>query len=342
MSSKAVNRVHQDISRLNKAKDARHKNAVELRHDERALKTDKKQLERHHDKYEKNHTALGKGRDKLATLKDSEQTLLKPLDQELQSVQQAYDASVDPTTGQGDPTLQLELNMLQQMEAGFKAQFDPKIASQQASVDALAKSVTQGRADIKGDRADIKHDQAGIKHGKKAAATNDKRVKADRKKAFKDLKPAEYKLGLKGTNKLRHELGLKSVDHVIRPGVPNVVGGQVGKWIAAAQTILKQHGIPLSKMNARDIATIIRFESAGNPKAVNNWDSNAAAGHPSKGLMQTIGPTFDSYKLPGHGKILDPVDNIIAGVRYAISRYGSISNVPGIRAVHAGGAYVGY
>ena len=58
--------------------------------------------------------------------------------------------------------------------------------------------------------------------------------------------------------------------------------------------------------------------------------------------MQTIGPTFNAYKLPGHSNIRNPVDNVIAGVRYAISRYGSISNVPGIRAVHRGGRYVGY
>ena len=141
---------------------------------------------------------------------------------------------------------------------------------------------------------------------------------------------------------MRHELGLKAAHHVIRPGVPNVVGGQVGSWIAKAQTILKNAGVPLSKMNAHDIALIISHESGGNPRAINGWDSNAAAGTPSEGLMQTIGPTFNAYKLPGHGHILNPIDNIIAGVRYAISRYGSISNVPGVRAVHAGGAYVPY
>lgn len=120
------------------------------------------------------------------------------------------------------------------------------------------------------------------------------------------------------------------------------VGGNVGSWIQQAQKILSAHGVPLSKMNARDIATIIQHESSGNPNAINRWDSNWKAGHPSEGLMQTIGPTFNAYKLPGHDQILNPVDNIIAGVRYAISRYGSISNVPGIRAVHNGGSYVGY
>ena len=91
-----------------------------------------------------------------------------------------------------------------------------------------------------------------------------------------------------------------------------------------------------------DIAMIIQHESGGNPNAQNNWDSNAAKGTPSIGLMQTIGPTFNSYKLAGHDNIRDPVDNIIAGVRYAIARYGSVSNVPGVKAVHNGGRYVGY
>ncbi|WP_156325879.1 transglycosylase SLT domain-containing protein [Nonomuraea sp. SBT364] len=118
--------------------------------------------------------------------------------------------------------------------------------------------------------------------------------------------------------------------------------GQVKQWIEEAIAILKQHGVPVSKMNASDIWMIIRHESGGNPNAINNWDSNAAKGTPSKGLMQTIDPTFNAHKLPDHGNIYDPVDNIIAGVRYAISRYGSVSNVPGVVNTKTGADYVGY
>lgn len=71
-------------------------------------------------------------------------------------------------------------------------------------------------------------------------------------------------------------------------------------------------------------------------------NSNAAKGTPSKGLMQCIDPTFNSHKLPGHNDIWNPVDNICAGVNYAISRYGSLANVPGIKAMAGGGAYRGY
>ncbi len=120
------------------------------------------------------------------------------------------------------------------------------------------------------------------------------------------------------------------------------VSGNVQDWVQQAMQILEASGIPANELNANDIETIVQHESGGNPNAVNNWDSNAAAGDPSKGLMQTIGSTFDAYKLPGHGDIYNPVDNIVAGVRYAISRYGSLANVPGIASLSQGGPYVGY
>jgi SLT domain-containing protein len=116
----------------------------------------------------------------------------------------------------------------------------------------------------------------------------------------------------------------------------------VEQWINQAFQILEANGVPASELNEAGVLLIIEHESSGNPNAINNWDSNAKAGDPSRGLMQTIGTTFDAYKLPGHNDIYNPVDNIIAGVRYAISRYGSIQNVPGVKSVDNGGSYVGY
>ncbi|WP_158080011.1 LysM peptidoglycan-binding domain-containing protein [Archangium sp. Cb G35] len=124
--------------------------------------------------------------------------------------------------------------------------------------------------------------------------------------------------------------------------VGNVPQGQVGDWIKEAMQKLSAAGVPADKMNPQDIASIIHHESSGDPNAQNNWDYNAQAGHPSIGLMQTIQPTFDANKLPGHDDIRNPVDNIIAGVRYAVERYGSVSNVPGIQALRQGQSYVGY
>ncbi len=118
--------------------------------------------------------------------------------------------------------------------------------------------------------------------------------------------------------------------------------GNVQEWINQAIEILRQNGINVSEADAQRIWQIIQHESGGNPHAINNWDSNAEKGTPSKGLMQCIDPTFDSYKLPGHNDIWNPVDNICAGVNYAVSRYGSLANVPGIKATASGGSYVGY
>jgi SLT domain-containing protein len=118
--------------------------------------------------------------------------------------------------------------------------------------------------------------------------------------------------------------------------------GNVQEWIKQAIEILRQNGVNVSEADAQRIWQIIQHESGGNPQAINNWDSNAAKGTPSKGLMQCIDPTFNSYKIPGHGDIWNPVDNICAGVNYAISRYGSLGNVPGIKATAGGGSYVGY
>ena len=69
----------------------------------------------------------------------------------------------------------------------------------------------------------------------------------------------------------------------------------------------------------------MRHESDGNPYDVNTWDINAKNGTPSKGLMQVIDPTFKEYAMKGYDKnIFDPLSNIIAAIRYTVSRYGSL------------------
>ncbi len=85
---------------------------------------------------------------------------------------------------------------------------------------------------------------------------------------------------------------------------------------------LAKAGVPASLANISAVNLIVQRESSWNPNIVNTWDSNARKGTPSKGLMQTIGPTFNSYSIPGHKNIFNPVYNMIAGIRYSVSRYG--------------------
>ena len=70
----------------------------------------------------------------------------------------------------------------------------------------------------------------------------------------------------------------------------------------------------------------MQTESGGNPNAINNWDINAKNGIPSKGLMQVIDPTFRAYAYPGYNtNIYDPLSNMLAAIRYTVSRYGSLA-----------------
>ncbi|MCX4786819.1 MULTISPECIES: transglycosylase SLT domain-containing protein [unclassified Streptomyces] len=101
--------------------------------------------------------------------------------------------------------------------------------------------------------------------------------------------------------------------------------GSVSRWINESLTIMRAQGIPGSY---NGIHRNLMRESSGNPNAINNWDSNAAKGIPSKGLLQVIDPTFRAYHVPGTSwNIYDPVANITAACNYAAHRYGSIDNV---------------
>lgn len=115
------------------------------------------------------------------------------------------------------------------------------------------------------------------------------------------------------------------------------VSGNVDTWISQAY---KRLGLKLTPQLLNAERTLIQRESGGNPRAINNWDSNAKKGTPSKGLAQTIDSTFNSYKLPG-GNIWNPVDNLIASLRYRQGRYGSIIT-PGMKSAMSGGSYRGY
>ncbi|GGP62663.1 transglycosylase SLT domain-containing protein [Streptomyces sindenensis] len=98
-------------------------------------------------------------------------------------------------------------------------------------------------------------------------------------------------------------------------------------WIRESLAIMAERGIPGTY---EGIHRNIMRESSGNPNAINNWDSNAVKGTPSKGLLQVIDPTFQAYHVPGTSTdSYDPVANITAACNYAADRYGSIDNVFG-------------
>lgn len=86
-------------------------------------------------------------------------------------------------------------------------------------------------------------------------------------------------------------------------------GGASPDLIRAAAA--KMH-VSISGADISHIMNVIKHESGGNAHAINNWDSNAKKGTPSKGILQFIDPTFRSYAMPGHTNIYSPFDQLLA------------------------------
>ncbi|WP_092779605.1 hypothetical protein [Actinokineospora terrae] len=98
------------------------------------------------------------------------------------------------------------------------------------------------------------------------------------------------------------------------------------RWIGAAVEVLINHGVDPAKINPEQIAQIVDRTSGGNPHAVNLQDPNAANGFPPKGICQLPDPVFDQHKVPGYEDIWQPVDNMLAGIKYFLAEWGSLLN----------------
>jgi cell wall-associated NlpC family hydrolase len=111
------------------------------------------------------------------------------------------------------------------------------------------------------------------------------------------------------------------------PGAANTAGTE--QWRADVVNALRLEGQSVGLANV--VLNQMRTESSGNQNAINLTDSNATQlGTPSKGLMQVIDPTFQTYRDPKLvNNIWDPMANIAAAIRYATAHYGSL--VAGMR-----------
>lgn len=110
------------------------------------------------------------------------------------------------------------------------------------------------------------------------------------------------------------------------PSVNYTPSAGVEQWRQLAAKALQMTG-QYTAANLNLLLYQMKTESGGNPNAINNWDINAKRGTPSKGLMQVIDPTFRAYAYPGYNKnIWDPLSNMLAAIRYTLSRYGSLAN----------------
>ena len=101
-------------------------------------------------------------------------------------------------------------------------------------------------------------------------------------------------------------------------GVANRV--KVTAWITEA---LAKKGLANPGNIASGVARAFK-ESGGNPSIIQQIKDINSGGNEARGLMQVIPPTFRANMEPGHGNILDPVDNILASINYTLKRYGSV------------------
>lgn len=101
--------------------------------------------------------------------------------------------------------------------------------------------------------------------------------------------------------------------------------GNISNWISSA---IKRTGVPSSW--APYLKTIAKYESGFNPAAVQNGyvDVNTG-GNEARGLMQVTPQTYRGLMGTTEG-MMNPINNITASIKWIKSRYGTITNIPGM------------
>lgn len=87
----------------------------------------------------------------------------------------------------------------------------------------------------------------------------------------------------------------KAKDEIDAKAVGNPGGSGVTRWTPVIKKAAEAMKVNLTSSGLSTILKRIAQESNGNASITNNWDSNAAAGTPSKGLLQYIQPTLSSW-----------------------------------------------
>jgi TP901 family phage tail tape measure protein len=107
-------------------------------------------------------------------------------------------------------------------------------------------------------------------------------------------------------------------------GGPEPSGPGVQRWKPYVIRALAMTGLPTTAQYINAWLRQIATESGGNPRAMQHdyTDINSIKGDLAKGLLQTISSTFNAFKMPGFGNIWNGFHDMLAAMRYAISRYG--------------------
>ncbi|TDM24310.1 LysM peptidoglycan-binding domain-containing protein [Macrococcoides canis] len=101
--------------------------------------------------------------------------------------------------------------------------------------------------------------------------------------------------------------------------------GNISNWISSA---IKRTGVPDSW--APYLKNIAKYESGFNPAAVQHGyvDQNTG-GNEARGLMQVTPQTYRGLMGTTEG-MMNPINNITASIKWIKSRYGTVTNIPGM------------
>lgn len=95
-------------------------------------------------------------------------------------------------------------------------------------------------------------------------------------------------------------------------GLPNI-SGNARSWISYIKRAAHQMHTNVTQSDINKIVSMIQGESGGNAKVRQQIDDiNSRSGHPAQGLLQFIPQTFAAFAAPGHNKILNGYDQLLA------------------------------
>ena len=95
-------------------------------------------------------------------------------------------------------------------------------------------------------------------------------------------------------------------------GLPNI-SGNARSWISYIKRAAHQMHTNVTQSDIDKIVSMIQGESGGNAHIHQQIDDiNSRSGHPAQGLLQFIPQTFAAFAAPGHRKILNGYDQLLA------------------------------
>lgn len=87
-----------------------------------------------------------------------------------------------------------------------------------------------------------------------------------------------------------------------------------GDWTPVIKSAARLLHFHIAGWQIAKLLRQIQTESGGREVATNNWDSNAAAGHPSQGLLQFVPSTFNTWAVGKYRNINRGFDQILAAI----------------------------